>query len=198
MIRSQKLVGILEKLGLNSGPPCDTDKDNGHSYTGAYDELLAPYEDKEITFLEVGVCYGGSFLLWQELLPKAKFALVDVEDQRCQKSIEKMDPKHTNFFCMDAYTSTCVETMKKFYPEGFDFIIEDGPHTPETQAYFVKNYLPLLKKGGTMVIEDLAADWWIDNLMKEIPAELKENVKVYDLRHVKNRADDILFVIKKI
>jgi SAM-dependent methyltransferase len=201
MIRSKKLVDILEKWELNSGTPDDpidgTDKDTSHSYTGAYDEILTPYESREITFLEVGVNYGGSYLLWKDLLPKAKFALVDISDRRTKKILENTDKKTTNFFLMDAYTSQSVETLKKNYPEGFDVIIEDGPHTPETQAYFVKNYLQLLKKGGVMVIEDLAADSWIENLMSIVPQDLKENVKVYDLRSVKGRWDDILFVIRK-
>lgn len=196
-----KIVEILNRLNLNDGygdswKGTGTDKDTLHSYAEVYEDLLSVYDDKSISFLEVGVQFGGSFLLWQELLPKASFTLLDIHDSRCKEAIENAK-EGTDFILSDAYVDSTVENLREKYPEGFDVIVEDGPHTPETQAYFVKNYLPLLKKGGVMVIEDLAADWWVENLFREVPDDLKNNVYVHDHRRVKGRWDDILFVIKK-
>lgn len=202
---SEKIQRILDGLDLNDGYIQNgvevwryhgTDKNTLHSYIGAYDKLLTPYEDKEINLLEVGVARGGSFVLWKNLLPKAKIALVDIHDYMTPQAKAEIN-ENSKLYIMDAYTEQAIEKLKENYPEGFDIIIEDGPHTMETQAYMVRNYLPLLKNGGVMVVEDLRTDEFIENLVKIVPDELKENVTIYDLRNVKNRQDDILFVIKK-
>ena len=50
---------------------------------------------------------------------------------------------------------------------------------------------------GILIIEDVQ-DWdWINILKNEVPAELKQYIKVYDLRANKNRYDDIVFTIDK-
>ena len=38
---------------------------------------------------------------------------------------------------------------------------------------------------------------WLDELRNEVPSDLRKYIKTYDLRTVKNRHDDILFVIDK-
>ena len=38
---------------------------------------------------------------------------------------------------------------------------------------------------------------WIDTLKNEVPENLKQFIKVYDLRKNKNRYDDIVFTIDK-
>ena len=47
-----------------------TDKEFSHHYLGVYDELFAPFKDKEINLLEVGVATGGSLKLWEKYFTK--------------------------------------------------------------------------------------------------------------------------------
>jgi hypothetical protein len=84
-------------------------------------------------------------------------------------------------------------------PDGFDIIIDDGPHTLESQIYAVKNYLYLLKPGGILFIEDVYKMEWFQSLILSIPEELKDNLEVieYDLRGYKNRPDDLLLLIRR-
>ena len=77
----------------------------------------------------------------------------------------------------------------------FDIMIDDGPHTLESMIFFIKNYLPMLKDDGILIIEDVSSIDWIDKLTNVVPNELKKFIGVYDLRTNKDRFDDILFVI---
>jgi hypothetical protein len=60
---------------------------------------------------------------------------------------------------------------------------------------FIQIYSKLLAKDGIMVVEDVQTLDWIPELIKAVPEHLKMFVEVYDLRHIKGRWDDILFVI---
>ena len=50
---------------------------------------------------------------------------------------------------------------------------------------------------GILIIEDIQSFDWIPILINEVPENLKQFVKVYDLRPNKNRYDDIVFTINK-
>ena len=51
--------------------------------------------------------------------------------------------------------------------------------------------------GRIPIIEDVQSWDWIDTLKNEVPENLKQFIKVYDLRKNKNRYDDIVFTIDK-
>lgn len=50
---------------------------------------------------------------------------------------------------------------------------------------------------GILIIEDVQSWDWIDILINEVPENLKQFIKIYDLRANKNRYDDIVFTIDK-
>jgi hypothetical protein len=50
---------------------------------------------------------------------------------------------------------------------------------------------------GILIIEDIPSTEWVDILANEVPDHLKQFIKVYDLRPVKKRYDDIIFTIDK-
>jgi len=79
----------------------------------------------------------------------------------------------------------------------FDFMLDDGPHTLESMLQFIKLYSQVMKDDGLLIIEDVQSMDWIDILRNEVPQHLKHFVKVYDLRDIKNRYDDIVFTIDK-
>jgi len=58
-------------------------------------------------------------------------------------------------------------------------------------------YTQKLSNDGILIIEDVQDFDWIDILKNEVPEDLKKIIKVYDLRHIKNRYDDIVFTIDK-
>ena len=76
-------------------------------------------------------------------------------------------------------------------------ILDDGPHTLESMKACIQLYLPLLADDGILIIEDIQSMEWLDELRNEVSPDLRKYIKTYDLRTVKNRHDDILFVIDK-
>ena len=62
---------------------------------------------------------------------------------------------------------------------------------------FITFYSGLLTNDGILVIEDIQSYDWIELLIGAVPNELKQYIKVYDLRKIKQRYDDIVFVIDK-
>jgi hypothetical protein len=79
----------------------------------------------------------------------------------------------------------------------FDILIDDGPHTFDSMVMFIKLYSQIMTSDGILIIEDVQ-DWkWIKQLKDAVPKELKQYIKVYDLRSNKNRFDDIVFTIDK-
>jgi hypothetical protein len=79
----------------------------------------------------------------------------------------------------------------------FDFVIDDGPHTLDSMLLCIEYYTPLLKDDGILIIEDVQDYTWIEHLKNKVPEHLRQHIKIEDLRHVKNRYDDIMFIINK-
>ena len=74
-------------------------------------------------------------------------------------------------------------------------MIDDGPHTLESMLTFIKLYSNVLANDGILVIEDIQSIDWIPILANQVPDNLKKFIQVYDLRSIKDRYDDLMFVI---
>lgn len=62
---------------------------------------------------------------------------------------------------------------------------------------FINLYSQLMTDDGILIIEDVQSIEWIELLKNEVPEHLKQYIQIYDLRSIKNRYDDIVFVINK-
>jgi hypothetical protein len=180
-----------------------TDKDTFHSYIELYERLLTPFIDKAITLVEIGIQCGGSMLLWQDYLPKAEFIFVDNVNCIAPKILEHVDPDRASILFQDAYDEIGVDDvdyLAKSGPSGgIDFIIDDGPHTLQSQEDFLRLYLPLLNKGGVAVIEDVQDVQWFAALEAEAQkAEGEFDSEQVDLRSIKGRYDDLVFVVTRL
>jgi hypothetical protein len=193
---SNEMAQILNKRGLLHLGNGGTDKVIAHSYTGVYEKWMKPIQNENLRMLEIGSFTGGSLILWHDYLPNLVIDSFDIWDGRSEES-KKLD--RVNFFQRDAYTEESLELVKSHNPDGYDLIIDDGPHTIESQIYCVSRYLGVLKKGGCMFVEDLQEFGDFEKLIESIPVDLRSDVEVYkyDLRGYKNRYDDLMIVIKK-
>ena len=172
-----------------------TDKDTFHSYIEMYERFLAPLIDKPALVAEVGIQYGGSMLLWQDYLPKANFIYLDNVNAVHPKIYDSLDLMRSTIFFEDAYTQQAAAKVKKLAREGIDLIIDDGPHTLESQCQFLSFYLPLLAKGGVAIIEDVQSIDWFAALEQHVPKGY--SFEIIDLRGVKGRYDDLVFAVTK-
>lgn len=193
-----KILEILFKFDID-GHEKDggTDKNTNHSYVEVYEKFLEQYFDKKGTLLEIGVQYGGSSLLWHELLPNFNLCLVDNEDKMHDKIKSKLNANRVNYLLRDAYNQNTWRDIKTLYPQGFDVIIDDGPHTIESQVKCIEMYFSLLKPNGCLIIEDIADYNETKKLINAVPKQKNIQIEIIDLRGRKKRFDDIVLVIKK-
>ena len=184
----------LEELVDNSR----TDKNTIHSYLPLYQKLLRKKRKTAKNVLEVGISRGGSIKLWHDFFTNAKiYGLDTINSYEVWNAIKNKDRiilhTYTDAYNIEIFTSNFLNKNIKF-----DFMLDDGPHTLESMIQFIKLYSQIMTPDGILIIEDVQSWDWISILISEVPENLKEFIKVYDLRHIKGRYDDIVFTIDKL
>lgn len=179
-----------------------TDKNTGHSYLPLYQKLLENKKETAKNILEIGIGdfvekNGGSIKLWKNFFTNATIYALDI------LPIDRVIDELLNDDRIILYTSTNAYDndffITHFLNKGIkcDFMLDDGPHTLESMKQFIKLYSQIMTEDGILIIEDIQAWDWIDILKNEVPEHLKQYIKTYDLRPIKNRHDDIVFTIDK-
>jgi GR25 family glycosyltransferase involved in LPS biosynthesis len=178
-----------------------TDKNTTHSYFHTYNELFKPIKERAKNIFEIGIGNfnqknGGSILLWHMFFKNALIHCADIISENRVYDIILKNKNIKTYLNTNAYDLNFVNDLKKsgIY---FDVVIDDGPHTFETQCKCIELYSELLSDNGILVIEDVQDINWIQTFKQITPMHLREFIHVYDLRNNKNRYDDILFVINK-
>jgi hypothetical protein len=128
---------------LNRRNIYSTDKESTHHYLDVYDKLFAPFKDREINLLEVGIATGGSLKLWEDYFSKAFIWGIDIIDEISYKYTDRVNWVQHN-----------IKTWKD-HATCFDIAIDDGSHFVEDQLAFINNVWPGLNSGGLMIIEDV-------------------------------------------
>jgi hypothetical protein len=181
-----------------------TDKNTSHSYLNTYQQLFESKRFEKNNILEIGIgeplenkSNGGSIKLWHDYFSNSIIYGVDI----CDISVVNDDIINKDriklYTSIDAYDAAFIENEFINQNIKFDILIDDGPHTLESMIFFVKHYLPILNDNGVLVIEDIPDINWINILSQNTPEEYKQYIECIDLRHIKNRWDDIMFVIRK-
>jgi hypothetical protein len=163
-----------------------TDKGTAHSYIDVYEELFAPYRDRDVTVAEIGVAYGGSLLLWNEYFASARIIGIDKSMAHVLPAVrESRRIRLVEGDVMDG------DVMRRAVA-GADIVIDDGSHEFEEQMAAFRALAPRLKPGGLYIIEDI---WPYENALRfkrEIP-----DCEIVDRRHIKGRADDVMALYRK-
>lgn len=178
------MSGLAELAALHP-----TDKLWGHSYPPIYERLLGPYRQRKGSMLEIGVWTGGSLAMWRDWSTSLEIHGCDTEAR--PPYLEERDTITTHQ--LDAYTSDAIEHFKAFGK--FQFIIDDGPHTLESQSFFCQHYPELLVEDGLAVVEDVQDVLHAYQMAKLVPYRF--TTAVVDLRHLALRYDDVLLLIWK-
>jgi hypothetical protein len=183
----------LEELVDNSR----TDKNTVHSYLPLYQDLLINKRETAKNVLEVGIDRGGSIKLWSDFFTNANVYGLDIINNNEVWDGIKNNEKIILHTSTDAYNNDFF--INHFLNKNIrcDFMLDDGPHSLESMIQFIKLYSQIMTDDGILIIEDVQSWDWIDLLKNEVPENLKQFVKIYDLRPNKNRYDDIVFTIDK-
>jgi O-antigen biosynthesis protein len=174
-----------------------SDKNSLHSYLPLYDILLKPIKDTATNILELGVASGGSINLWYNYFTKAIIYGCDITDSMFE-NMQELKTNNRVLLKLDTNAYTKEYVQKNFGNKKFDFLLDDGPHSLESQEKFIELYSPLLSENGILIIEDVQDITWLENLKNKTPKHLKQYIKTYDLRKNKERYDDIVFTIDKV
>ena len=174
-----------------------TDKNTLHSYLPLYQHLLISKKESAKNVLEVGISYGGSIKLWSDFFTNANIYGLDIMNINDVWQEIKNKEKIILHTSIDAYNNDFFITNFLNKNIKCDFILDDGPHTLESMKQFIKLYSQIMTDDGILIIEDVQSWNWIHILKNEVPEHLRQFVKIYDLRHNKNRYDDIVFTINK-
>ncbi|MGE7157505.1 class I SAM-dependent methyltransferase [Methylorubrum rhodesianum] len=160
---------LLDEIGIKFG----TDKSSKHhDYLNIYDRCLSKYKSKEITLVEVGVYRGGSVATWGEYFPKATIVGLDITPDCTQYA-------NNNVFVRigDASSSSFLFEVVREFGEPTIFI-DDGSHRWDHQISTFQIMFPILKAGGTYIIEDI--DTSFDSYLKEADFKGFSAISAYD------------------
>lgn len=171
-----------------------TDKNDLHSYVDEfYSKEFLKYKNSPITLIEIGVHYGGSLRLWEKYFSNSILYGIDVIERDSEFKQFIANKKNINYIIGDAYT----ETIKNILPN-YDIFIDDGPHTLTSQISSLELYVPKMNINGIFIIEDVQNIQHIEIFNNIIEEKFKAfTCRCVDLRNIKNRYDDILFVVER-
>jgi hypothetical protein len=185
-----------------------TDKNTSHSYIDLYEKLFSRLKQKATNVIEIGIgpfkyptvnCpgNGGSIELWNKYFSNATIYAVDIIDYNNVYDGIKSNDKIKLFTSSNAYLEEFVK--ENFIDKNikFDMLLDDGPHTLDSMIKFIELYSDLIADDGILVIEDVQDVCWFNELTNCTPEDLKQYINIYDLRDIKNKYDDLVFVIDK-
>lgn len=169
-----------------------SDKGYIHSYLqNFYQPLLQDFMCPN-SILEIGIYKGSSMVLWRTALPNSHLTGIDIQDHKNLNPEFKV-LKDAGVFALhygDAYTS------EKIYSElgKYDLVIDDGPHTYDSQIMAIK-FRNLLSQDGILVIEDVPnMDYRLRSIRRSLPKEDRKNLSGVGFTHLTGRHDDALIV----
>ena len=164
-----------------------TDTEHEHHYVSSfYEENFIKFKNNKINLIEIGVQFGGSLYLWNDYFQQGNIYGVDVVDLT-DEAINSLP--RINKFLNNAYDAEFVKTLPDF-----DIVIDDGPHTLDSFIKCIDLYLPKVKSGGFLIIEDIPQTQHAAELLNYVKNFKKT---IIDTREKYGKADNIMFVVSK-
>ena len=165
-----------------------TDKEAKHKYCSAfYDNAFFDLKDKKLNILEIGIQNGSSLVLWNEYFKNS--IIYGIDNTNFIKDRLDAYPRIKTII-QDAYKKELTSNLPLF-----DIIIDDGPHTLESQIKFINNYFKKLNKNGKLFIEDVDGKHNLNELRKEA-SKFTSNITSIDFRSKTNTEDSIMLMIQ--
>jgi hypothetical protein len=126
-------------------------------YLDEYNRLLAPYRDKAVRLLELGIQNGGSLEIWDQFFPNAEKIVGCDVNPNCADL--KYDSARIAVVVADSNTKEAQQEILSHCPR-FDIIIDDGSHRPGDIIRFFGQYFQYLDESGLYLVEDLHCSYW--------------------------------------
>ena len=172
-----------------------SDKGTTHDYiNGYYSNEFTSIRNNKLKILEIGVHRGPSMKLLRDWFINSEIIGID-PFYDLPKTMADAIRKMGDIKIIEAHAYT-QDVLNMFEANSIDYLIDDGPHTIDSQIYSVKNWFNKVKSGGKLIIEDIQSNSDLNKLIDEVH-NLNYAYKVFDLTKNKNRYDDIILEIVK-
>lgn len=133
----------LDEIFIKHG----TDKSSlNHNYGPHYELMFAPYKDRPINLLELGVWEGASCKAWKEFFPQGNIFGADL-DYKPQYNEDRI-------FMIQA-DQRSWQDLNRLNQMRYDIIIDDASHVGEDQLKSFSVLFPVMPSGSIYVIEDI-------------------------------------------
>lgn len=160
-----------------------------HSHSYIENFYNSKFQDRKNAknILEIGVWTGGSLRLWRDFFTEATIFGIDIK-------LPDIDSDRIFQIKGDGYANEIINLFKDDF---FDIIIDDGPHTAESQIIFVQKYFSKVKKGGLLICEDIASPITLVRMVQMLPQVYMDKVQILDLNEKDDRKDSRIFCVQK-
>lgn len=172
-----------------------SDKNTTHKYGVVYDLIFNSQYLKfgrKLKVLEIGVTmFGDGSAACLSQIPFVE-KYVGVDNKPFESSLNYNNVTLYTGLDYDAYSNKTLDFLEK--KEGkFDIIIDDGPHTWDSQKWFLRNYYELLNSGGVLICEDIQ-EFYLKHNLKLLTKEL--DLYVLDLRVNSNKDSNEIIALR--
>lgn len=204
---------LCDKYGSDKGEMTSTNPYpwQSHTYTDFYDMIFGLNRASVSLIIECGIGTnnpnikssmgingnpGASLRVWQDFFPSAQIIGCDID-----KDILFQNKRIKTFYCDQTNPNSIKNFIKnaQISLNSADIIIDDGLHEFEAGKCFFFFTIPLLKKDGIYIVEDVKPD----DLVK-FKNFFSNQLDVYDVRYIelystkiKGYHDNRLIFIKK-
>jgi len=131
--------------------------DKWNLYIEEDERIFAPYRDKPIRLLEIGVQNGGSLEIWSKYFYNAEKIIGCDIDPKCEEL--KFSDERISIVVGDVNENDIKQRVLQ-KTDTFDIIIDDGSHKSSDIIRSFALYFPYLKCDGTYLVEDLHCSYW--------------------------------------
>jgi hypothetical protein len=156
---AEQLADLFNKYG--------SDKSSTHNYHLLYGPMMAPLRTATARLLEIGLGTnnpdivstmgkegrpGASLRAFRDFLPNAKIFGADID-----RGILFSETRIQTYYVDQTEQSTFDVLSAQLGNEPFDFVIDDGLHSPNANIATMLFALKILKQSGIFVVEDIPA-----------------------------------------
>ena len=195
-------------------PNTGTDKELHTYFSGFYEDNFLPYRDQPITLLEIGSAWGGALVCWDNWFTNAQIIGTELRDHSYEGKLLRQK-QESNFiwydqeFLPEVFQSSTIKLHagQDAYNVDFanslpqvDIIVDDGWHTVEQWEMLYQLYLPKIRPGGLLVIEDISdsplhmkSGWTIQNNLINPIKHYRH--KLFDFRSTTGKKDSMILAI---
>lgn len=124
-----------------------------HHYFDVYERHLAPYHNRPVTLLEIGLWQGGSLRMWREYFgPAARICGIDVDPATAAYRRDGYE-----IFVGDQADPAFLGRVKQALP-AIDIVIDDGGHRMSQQVASFEALYPATT--DVYIVEDTHTSYW--------------------------------------